>query len=191
MEKISFENLLLKVAFACMVCDGAIDNSEITLIQSVFKSSKFLDKQKITDQINSYINELNSSGNDFFKNFFSELEGTNFSKEEELSIIFYALKTIYADFEIKYDEVKFFKIIRAELKLSNEEISSRFFDVRSFVETNDEIIIDGLPSIDIFIEEDMFSENNLEKLKRDYFSSNTLKKFENIISFDDNLLHSV
>jgi uncharacterized tellurite resistance protein B-like protein len=191
METQEFEKLLIKSAFSCMVCDGEIDKNEINLIKSLFSSSSFQSTTCIDDLLNQFITEINSQGNDFLRLFLKELKIAVLTEEEELKLIDFCLKTIYSDFEVKYNEIKFFKIIRSKLKVSNERILEKFPSKDVFLEKTFEIIKEKLPSIEQFLEEDIVTETYIERLKDNFFSSSTLPQFETIKTFDNGFLDSV
>lgn len=191
METQDFEKLLIKSAFSCMVCDGEIDNNEMDLIKSLFRSSSFQATTNIDDILNQFIGEINSQGNDFLRLFLKELRIAVLTEEEELKLIDFCLKTIYSDFEVKYNEIKFFKIIRSKLKVSNETILEKFPTKDIFLEKSFEIIKEKLPSIEQFLEEDIITEKYIDRLKDDFFSNTALPQFETIKTFDNGFLDSV
>ncbi len=191
METQDFEKLLIKSAFSCMVCDGEIDNNEMDLIKSLFRSSSFQTTTNIDDLLNQFIGEINSQGNDFLRLFLKELRIAVLTEEEELKLIDFCLKTIYSDFEVKYNEIKFFKIIRSKLKVSNETILEKFPTKDIFLEKSFEIIKEKLPSIEQFLEEDILTEKYIDRLKDDFFSNTALPQFETIKTFDNGFLDSV
>lgn len=191
METQDFEKLLIKSAFSCMVCDGEIDNNEMDLIKSLFRSSSFKATTNIDDLLNQFISEINSQGNDFLRLFLKELRIAVLTEEEELKLIDFCLKTIYSDFEVKYNEIKFFKIIRSKLKVSNETILEKFPTKDIFLEKSFEIIKEKLPSIEQFLEEDIITEKYIDRLKDDFFSNTALPQFETIKTFDNGFLDSV
>lgn len=191
METQDFEKLLIKSAFSCMVCDGEIDINEMDLIKSLFRSSSFQATTNIDDLLNQFITEINSQGNDFLRLFLKELRIAVLTEEEELKLIDFCLKTIYSDFEVKYNEIKFFKIIRSKLKVSNETILEKFPTKDIFLEKSFEIIKEKLPSIEQFLEEDIVTEKYIDRLKDDFFSNSVLPQFETIKSFDNGFLDSV
>ncbi len=191
METQDFEKLLIKSAFSCMVCDGEIDINEMDLIKSLFRSSSFQATTNIDDLLNQFITEINSQGNDFLRLFLKELRIAVLTEEEELKLIDFCLKTIYSDFDVKYNEIKFFKIIRSKLKVSNETILEKFPTKDIFLEKSFEIIKEKLPSIEQFLEEDIVTEKYIDRLKDDFFSNSILPQFETIKSFDNGFLDSV
>ena len=174
-----------------MVCDGEIDNNEMDLIKSLFSSSSYQATTNIDEILNQFISEINRQGNDFLRLFFKDLRIAVLTEEEELKLINFCLKTIYSDFEVKYDEIKFFKIIRSMLKVSNETILEKFPTKDVLLDKSFEIIREKLPSIEQFLEEDIITEKYVEKLKDAFFSNSSLPQFEVIQTLDNGLLDSV
>lgn len=191
METQDFEKLLIKSAFSCMVCNGEIDKNEMDLIKSLFRSSSFQATISIDELLNQFITEINRQGNDFLRLFIKELRIADLTEEEELKLIDFCLKTIYSDFDVDYKEIKFFKIIRSKLNVSNETILEKFPTKDIFLEKSFEIIKEKLPSIEQFLEEDIVTEKYIDRLKDDFFSNSTLPQFETIKTFDNGFLDSV
>jgi hypothetical protein len=74
-----------------------------------------------------------------------------------------AIKTIKADNDEKYSEIKFFKIIRSKLAIA------------------DKALIEALPEIENleedYLQQDIISESYLEKLTADYFDKHDIPEF--------------
>lgn len=164
MEKIEFEKILLQTAFCCLASDGNVDEREISLLKSVFSEKEQYKDLNFDEKINSFIKNYNEKGKQFFTFYFDLLKESNLTEEEELSIINIAIKTIKADELIEYSEIKFFKIIRHNLKISDEKILAVF------------------PDIEQFLEKDIITESYLEKITNQYLDVAELPKFD-LISF--------
>lgn len=160
----NFYKLLLKTAFCCMVSDGKIDDKEISIIISMFEKSPLFSNFNFQEEVNSLISEINNRGKDFIKDYFDLLNQTQLSEEEELTLIDFAIRTINADEQIEYSEIKFFKNIRHRLKVSDEKILNRF------------------PNIEMYLEKDIITNDFLDKITSQYFEISELPKFD-LISF--------
>lgn len=114
--------LYLKTAFCCMACDGDIANEEVMLIKDYVKESSLFDGLNVESLLNDYIASINAKGIAFLNSFIRGLKNEELSSDEELEIVKIAIRMIEADNEIQYSEVKFFKRIRACLKISDETI---------------------------------------------------------------------
>lgn len=77
-----------------------------------------------------------------------------------MTLIDFAIKTIKADEQIEYSEIKFFKNIRHRLKVSDENILAVF------------------PEIEQFIVKDIITDSFLDKITRQYLESTELPQFE-------------
>ena len=172
MEKIEFEKILLQTAFCCLASDGNIDDREIALLKSVFVEKEQYKDLNFDEKINSFIKNYNEKGKQFFFFYFDLLRDSDLNEEEELSIINIAIKTIKADELIEYSEIKFFKIIRHNLKISDEKILAVF------------------PDIEQFLEKDIITESYLEKITNQYLDVAELPKFE-LISFVSDLPNEI
>jgi hypothetical protein len=109
--------------------------------------------------MNRLVTKLNNEGKDFINHYFDLLTHSNLSKEEELAIIDFALKTINADNNVEYAEIKFFKAIRSKLQVSDDDILERH------------------PGTEQFLEEDLVVESFSTRLSK-YFDSVELPQFQ-------------
>lgn len=160
METITFDKLLLRTAFCCMAADGDIDKREIEAIKSMCEKSPLLRDINFDEEINQLVNGINSEGTAFIQQYFKLLKSTSLSEQEELTLIDFALQTIYADEQVLYSEIKFFKNIRHRLKISDEKILERF------------------PDIEQYLEEDIVTESFLDKITSQYLDLIELPKFD-------------
>lgn len=160
METIPFEKLLLRTAFCCMAADGDIDKREIDSIKSMCEKSPLLKDINFDEEINQLVNGINSEGKAFIQQYFKLLKSANLSEQEELTLIDFALQTIYADEQVLYSEIKFFKNIRHRLNISDEKILNRF------------------PDIEQFLEEDIINESYLDKITSQYLDLAQLPQFD-------------
>jgi uncharacterized tellurite resistance protein B-like protein len=167
MDAISFDKLLLKTAFCCMVADGNIDDREISLIRTLCEKSPLFVNFNFQEEINLLIAEINSGGKNFIKNYFDSLKQSQLNEEEELTLIDFAIQIIKADEQIEYSEIKFFKNIRYRLNVSNEKILARF------------------PDIEQYLEDDIITDNFLDKITSQYFELSDLPHFA-LINITDN-----
>lgn len=160
MDTISFDKLLLKTAFCCMASDGHIDNREIALIERMCLKSALFENFNFHEEINSLVNKINTMGKEFISYYFSLLNQSTLSEEEEMTLIDFAIQTIKSDDKIEYSEIKFFKNIRHRLKVSDEAILAVFSD------------------IELFLEEDIITETFLDKITNQYLDIAELPKFD-------------
>lgn len=141
MNDTDFKNLLLKTAFCCMASDGHIDPSEIEAINNLCLQSDLFEDINYKAEISDQANLLNARGKDFVTEFLDSLSLIQLSEKQHLEIVEFAFKTIEADDEIHYSEIKFFKAIRAKLNIPKELILQNFPGKDDFVE--DDIITDA------------------------------------------------
>ncbi|WP_439554346.1 hypothetical protein [Flavobacterium macrobrachii] len=170
MEQLIFDKLLLKTAFSCMACDGEIDKREIVLIKTMHQNKKIFGDIDINLELDNLLLEINRDGHQFLKSFFSELTSSSLSEQNELKLIEVAIETIKADEKIEYSEVKFFKVIRSNLKIKND------------------VILGVHPDFEEYLEQDIISESYLSRLQNDFFDTNTLPQLDIIKPFDNDYL---
>jgi len=169
MEQITFDKLLLKTAFSCMACDGDIDKREIVLIKTMHQNKKIFGDIDINLELDNLLLEINRDGHQFLKSFFSELKSSSLSEQNDLNLIEVAIETIKADEKIEYSEVKFFKVIRSNLKINNEAI------------------LDIHPDFEEYLEQDIISDSYLSRLQDDFFDTHILPQFDIIKPFNSDL----
>jgi hypothetical protein len=167
MENLEFDKLLLKTAFACMACDGEIDDREITLIKEMHNALKLFGDIDIVSELNSLVEIINKDGKKFIGVYFDELTKSELSNHQELKIIEVAIDTIKADDKIEYSEIKFFKVIRSKLKIDNDSI------------------LKSLPEIEDYLEKDIISQTYLLNLQDGYFDDFNLTEFQKISVIDN------
>jgi uncharacterized tellurite resistance protein B-like protein len=164
MEILNFDTILLKTAFCCMASDGDIDEREVAAIKSICEALPSFKNVDLKEEMNRYVSEINSDSKRFITDYFTTLEQSDLTEENELTLIDVAIQVIKADDVIEYSEIKFFKNIRYRLKVSDEKIVDHF---SSTVE-----------EIDQFLGEDIITESFLDKIKNQYFDTVELPKFE-------------
>ena len=158
-----FKRLLLKTAFSVIACDGKIDEREIEVIKLMAREKDYFRGLEIQEELNKMLFELKEKGYKFFQEYFSQLEDCDLSEHDKFDIISISIDTINADEKVEYSEIKFFKIIRSTLRLPKEKILKQF------------------PEIEEFLEDDIYTESYITRLKSSYFGSidlSSLKKLE-------------
>ena len=113
--------LLLRTAFACMSCDGDIASEEVDLIKQMSKEKQLFGEIDIDKELDELVKEINLKGKGFLKQYLVSLAEESLTEEQELKVADVAVQTIRADNKIEYSEIKFFKIIRSNLKIVSDE----------------------------------------------------------------------
>lgn len=115
------KELLLRTAFACMSCDGDIATEEVDLIKQMAKEKHLFGDVDIEKELDSLVQEINLKGKGFLKHYLTSLAEASFTEEQELNVVDVAVQTIRADNKIEYSEIKFFKVLRSNLKNVTDE----------------------------------------------------------------------
>jgi uncharacterized tellurite resistance protein B-like protein len=170
MKEQIFNELLLKTAFSCMACDGSIDKREVKLLKKMSNEKQEFGDIDINTQLDTLLLSINKDGHQFLKDYFSELTSIELSEDEELKIVEVAIDTIKADEKVEYSEVKFFKVIRSKLTISDEKVLKQH------------------PDFEEYLEQDIISDSYLERLQNDFFDTNILPKFEAIHLLDSDII---
>jgi len=173
MDTISFDKLLLKTAFCCMASDGEIHEKEIGVLKLMCQQSPLFVNFNFEEEINILVKKLNTSGKEFIQYYFDILKNTSLSEQEEMQLIEFAIKTIHADGNDEYSEIKFFKIIRHSLKISDGKIFKDY------------------PEVESWLEDDINSQSSLEKIANQYLDIINFPKFELISSFNTNTFDNI
>jgi uncharacterized tellurite resistance protein B-like protein len=170
MKQQIFNQLLLKTAFSCMACDGSIDKREVKLLKKMSNEKQEFGDIDINAQLDTLLLSINKDGHQFLKDYFSELTSIELSEDEELKIVEVAIDTIKADEKVEYSEVKFFKVIRSKLTITDEKVLKKH------------------PDFEEYLEQDIISDSYLEGLQNDFFDTNILPKFEAIHLLDSDII---
>lgn len=125
--------LLIKVAFACMACDGEIDATEINCIKQVFEKLDSTKLETVSQLINDFRDQLNADNKKFFNSLFTELKKTTLTESEEIELIVIAIKIIESDDVVDYSEVKLLKKIRSYLKISDQTLLNAMPDKEDYI----------------------------------------------------------
>ncbi len=129
----NIRELYIKTIFCCMACDGDIAKEEIALVKDITFKNEIFFNLDVEGLINEYVALINDNGVDFLNQYLNELSMQEMSEIEQMQIVSFAIDTIPADNKIEYSEVKFFKKIRKQLSLSDEQILSKYPDVEDFL----------------------------------------------------------
>lgn len=113
--------LLLRTAFACMACDGDIASEEVELIKKIATEKHLFGDIDIDKELKKLVEEINTQGKSFLKRYLTILAEQDMTEEEELKVADVAVQIIRADNVIQYSEIKFFKVLRSNLKLVTDE----------------------------------------------------------------------
>ena len=130
MEK---ELLFLKTILCCSACDGEIAPEEISTLKSIILNMDVFKTIDIENELNKLIESLNEKGVEFLMEYVDSISETTLSEDEQLLIVKLAIDIIEADNEVLYSEVKFFKRIRRNLTISDEQILEKFPDKEDYL----------------------------------------------------------
>ncbi len=107
-----------------MACDGNIADEEMQLIKEYTKQSAIFNGLEVEKILNEYISSINEQGLTFLNSYLRSIKAADLSQKEELQIVKVAIAMIEADKVVQYSEIKFFKKIRCQLKISDDCILS-------------------------------------------------------------------
>lgn len=113
--------LLLRTAFACMSCDGDIATEEVNLIRQMATEKHLFGEIDIEKKLDDLVKEINAKGKGFLKQYLVSLSEQDLTEEQELNVADVAVQTIRSDNKIEYSEIKFFKVLRSNLKIVTDE----------------------------------------------------------------------
>lgn len=136
--------LYLKTVFSCIACDGEIAPEEVDLVRKLSKENGAFKDVDVESLINKWIDEINSKGGVFLRQYLSEVADQELDEEQQLEMINLALQAIESDNRIEYSEVKFFKKIRFRLPISDEAILTAHPDKEDFLLPDINVIEDPI-----------------------------------------------
>ena len=169
MDKINFNDLLIKTAFCFMASDGNIDNREIQIIEDLCSANSSFEEINVRLSIQKLLELIKNDSENFMSDYFKSIENLTLSPNQESVFVDFALNTILADDEIHYSEIKLLKKISKLLSLNIEEIIKKFPDFEMYL--GDDIATDGTQenlSKDFLTSLNLnFSCNNLDENKPD------------------------
>ena len=152
--------LFLRTAFACMSSDGEIALEEVELIKQMSKEKQLFGEIDIDKELDELVREINLKGKGFLKQYLVNLAEESLTEEQELKVADVAVQTIRADNRIEYSEIKFFKVLRSNLKI-----------------VSDETLLEKIDGIDEnYLAQDI--QADYLQMYDDYFSTIELPKFE-------------
>lgn len=152
--------LLLRTAFACMSCDGEIAKEEVDMIKQMAKEKHLFGDIDVEKELDGLVQEINLMGKGFLKQYLVSLSEQSLSEEQELNVADVAVQTIRSDKKIEYSEIKFFKVIRSNLK-----------------NVSDDTLLEKIEGIDDnYLAQDIRSD--YLKIYDDYFNTIELPKFD-------------
>lgn len=125
--------LFLKTILCCSACDGEIVPEEISTLKSIILNMDVFKTIDIENELNKLIESLNEKGVEFLMEYVDSISETTLSEDEQLLIVKLAIDIIEADNEVLYSEVKFFKRIRRNLTISDEQILEKFPDKEDYL----------------------------------------------------------
>lgn len=158
-----FNKVLLKTAFSFMTCDGHIAPNEVALIRKMAEEDHAFGDIDIDTELDFLIEVINTMGMGFLKDYFKVLKNAQLKQEQELKLVDMAINTLYADGKVDYNEVRFFRIFRSLLSVTDKQI------------------VDLNPNLpDEFLESDIFSHSYLAQLFDDYFEKAEIPTFEKV-----------
>ena len=112
-------DIYLKTAFAFMACDGEIVKEEIDLIKDFAKDGMF-ETTNADEYLKELVSLLNDEGSAFLQEYLDEVEQEQLNHDEALRLLRIAVGTIYADHDVKYSEVRFFRALRKRLPVLDD-----------------------------------------------------------------------
>ena len=161
MAQLNYPYLLLRTAFSFMTCDGDIDRSEVLTIKNMDKSTHLFGDIDIGKELELMLERINLKGMDFLKEYFRKVDKAKLSEDQEMELLQVAVDIIYADDQVKDEEVKFLRVLRTLLKVTDEKILGQFPQLAKD-----------------FMWEDDFTDEYIKILYSNYFKNQTLPVFD-------------
>lgn len=129
MDQQPFQRILFHSAMCVMACDGEIHDSEITELEVIAKKPYYFSELEFNSELEKMLNDFVTNEKNVVLDYFNELEAEFFLPTQSLQILEIILRIIHADNRIDPNEIKFLKIVKSKLQVSNEIFLKRFGDV--------------------------------------------------------------
>ncbi len=126
MDNKSFRELLFKVAFCSMACDGDIDQREIDELKIMDKKASFFESINLSNELEQLLKDFDSKGTKVIEELFVYLKDTKLNPIQELLVLEVSLRIINADSKHDENEKKFIHLLRSKLELHDATINDRF-----------------------------------------------------------------
>ena len=124
MEQKAFIKELLKIAYAAVVCDGDIDQSELEMINTIEKEDFYLREESLNDEIIRLGKEAKDDYLEFANNTVKQTYSLDFAPTQKMIIINLAIAIVRADEKMQAKEIAFIKSLILNLRLPNELVES-------------------------------------------------------------------
>lgn len=115
-----------------MACDGDIAADEIVQLKDFAEKDDSWKGFDIQTAVNKGIVEINERGAAYLSDYLKEVADADLDDDGSIKLIDVAIRMIEADKKVEYSEVKFFKKIRAVLKVSDEKLFQTFPDKEDY-----------------------------------------------------------
>jgi len=126
MDNKKFQELLFRVAFCSMACDGYIDDSEIEELNKMDKNASFFESLNLSEALKQLVEDFGKKGTKVIEELFVSLRETKLNPVQELLVLEVALRIINADHKHDENEIKFVRLLRSKLELHDNTINDRF-----------------------------------------------------------------
>lgn len=126
MDNVKFRELLFKVAFCAMACDGHIDHQEIDELKTMDVKASFFESINLSDELEKLLNDFKNKGTKVIEELFILLRETKLNPIQELLVLEVALRIINADNKHDENEIRFIHLLRSKLELHDSTINDRF-----------------------------------------------------------------
>ncbi len=126
------QDLLLRTAFCCMAYDGDIASDEIDLLKEFVQNDDSFQGYDVQSEVNKCIVAINEQGSSYLATYLNDVASADLDDDSALKLVTVAIRMIEADNKIEYSEVRFFKRIRNELKISDDKLYEAFPDKEDY-----------------------------------------------------------
>jgi len=133
-----FPLILLKTIFSFMICDGKMSPDELKYLRTYASKDQMFKDIDVEQELDDMVDLVNLKGVDFLQDYFKKVNHINLTEDQEITMLDCAMEMIQSDNKIKQDEINFLRILRTELKTSDDKILEKFPDIAlHFVQKDD------------------------------------------------------
>jgi uncharacterized tellurite resistance protein B-like protein len=126
MQNSEFNQLLFKVVFYAMACDGEIHESELAELKEMLESSPYFNEVPDNTRFNQIMTDFKNKGAAVIADFIAELNLCKLQKRQGILLTEALIRMIEADGDIAKSEIFYLQQITKALKLENKDLMIRF-----------------------------------------------------------------
>jgi len=121
-----FQQFLLRSAVIAMACDGNISSTEIEEIKKMVRTEIYFLGYDFEEPLSQNLDLIKTYGITAINQYLSEVSAVNLTDKQALILIEVLLRTIEADGKVEQREIKFVRVVKSNIGISDEALITKF-----------------------------------------------------------------